>query len=134
VTETTAGFSFDPSKRSGRDKFYQLLARSKVGISVGGGGFDTARFWEILANNCLLLTETIAIYEPDSPDLAYERIWQFKDLTDFEQQLEKMAKFLQTDYPPAKLESEYQAILAKHSTAARVQSILDACRSKHLIP
>lgn len=134
VTEPTSGFSLSGDKSAGRNEFYQLLARSKVGISVGGGGFDTARFWEILANNCLLLTESIAIYESGSKELDYQRIWQFKDLVEFEQQLEKMANYLQSEYPKAQLDSEYQEILAKHSTQARVEMILAAAKAKHLIP
>ncbi|MEK7091931.1 MAG: hypothetical protein AAB900_03000 [Patescibacteria group bacterium] len=133
VTEPTSGFSLSGDKSAGRAEFYQLLARSKVGISVGGGGFDTARFWEILANNCLLLTETLAIYEPGSSELAYQRIWQFKDLTEFEQQLEKMANYLQNEYPKAMLDLEHQEILAKHSTRARVEMILAVAKAKHLI-
>lgn len=134
VTEPTSGFSLSGDKSAGRDEFYQLLARSKVGISVGGGGFDTARFWEILANNCLLLTESIAIYKPGSKELKYQRIRPFKDLIEFEQQLEKMADYLQTEHPKASLNSEYQEILVQHSTKARVETILTAARAKHLIP
>ena len=44
------------TERMPKEEFLQKLARSKVGISVGGGGFDTLRFWEILANNFLLIT------------------------------------------------------------------------------
>jgi len=133
VTETTKGFLLSDDKTAGRTEFYQLLARAKVGISTGGGGFDTARFWEILGNNCLLLTETIDIYEPTSKALTYDRIYQFSNLLDFDQQLKKLAEILQHSYPPANLESEYNEILAKHSTKARVLTILEACRNKNLI-
>lgn len=106
------------------EEFYELLSRSKVGISVGGGGYDTFRFWEILGNNCLLLTENIDIYQPDSNELNYKRIWQFNNLYDFQYQLEKIADFLKNDYSKVDLEEEYNDIILKHSSPARVLSIL----------
>jgi hypothetical protein len=70
ATNRTYGFNFDDkTKQAGRDEFFNLLARAKVGVSIGGGGFDTARFWEILGNNCMLLTEKIEIYEPYSTQI-----------------------------------------------------------------
>jgi len=71
-----------------QEKFYDILARTKVGISVGGGGFDTLRFWEILGNDCALLTESIDIYEPGSDELKFKRIFEFKDLAEFNTKLE----------------------------------------------
>jgi hypothetical protein len=134
VTKKTEGFSFDDnSKRAGRDEYYNVLARAKVGISVGGGGYDTARFWEILANNCLLLTETIDIYPPDSKALAYERICQFKDLIDFKSQLEQVTEFLRHGYVQASLLPEYLKIIEEHSTKRRVEIILEKAREKKLI-
>jgi len=38
------GFSCHTTKTNSPSEFYSILARSKVGISVGGGGFDTYRF------------------------------------------------------------------------------------------
>jgi glycosyl transferase family 1 len=40
--------------------YYQLMTRSKMALSVRGGGFDTLRYWEIPAMNTVLLCE-----EPD---------------------------------------------------------------------
>lgn len=126
VTKTTTGFLVGDDKAAGRAEFYTQLSRSKVGISVGGGGFDTARFWEILANNCLLMTEKIDVYEPDSPRLRYDRIWQFSNLFDFEEQLNKMGDFLRKEYKQENLTPEYQKIISEHSSKARVLEIIEA--------
>lgn len=115
-------------EQTDNEKFYELLARSKVGVSVGGGGFDTARFWEILANNCLLLTEKIDIFLPDSLELDYSRIWQFNNLFDFRFQLEKIAGFLKSGYQQKDLEKEYNKILTKHSSQARVIKVLKTAK------
>ncbi len=122
--ETTKGFTFDPAKKNGREDFYHKLARSKVGISIGGGGFDTSRFWEVLGNNCLLLTERIDIYEPDSTKLNYKRILQFNNLYDLQFQLEKVGKILKNNYNQDDLSQEYEEIMKTHSSKARVLEIL----------
>lgn len=132
-TETTSGFGFDAGKNAGRNEFYRLLARSKVGISIGGGGYDTGRFWEILGNNCILLTEAIDIYRPDSDVLQYDRIHQFINLYDLEYQLNKVCHLLKNGYDDKKMIPEYEQILKKHSSVARVMEILENARSKKLI-
>ncbi len=132
-TKRTKGFNFDDNnKLAGRDQFYDVLARSKVGISIGGGGFDTARFWETLGNNCILLTEKIGIYEAPSKALDYKRIWQFKDIEEFKVQLAKLASYLQNEYNQEAMKEEYEKILAEHSTKARVHTILDEVKKREL--
>ncbi|MES3005138.1 MAG: hypothetical protein V4690_03460 [Patescibacteria group bacterium] len=119
--------------KTDQENFYKNLARSKVGISVGGGGFDTARFWEILGNNCMLLTETIDIYEPGSNRLDYKRIWQFKDLEDFKLKLEEVGQFLVNSYKQTDLAPEYSKILEEHSSKARVLEVIEKAREKGII-
>jgi len=127
-------FTYWVTKTRRQDEFYQLLARSKAGVSIGGGGFDTMRFWEILGNNCLLLTEKIDIFkDPTNEELNYKRIWQFSNLHDFEGQLAQVGNFLRTAYKQEDLEEEYQQILADHSTKARVLTILSEAKTKKLI-
>jgi hypothetical protein len=126
-------FSCYTKKTSTPQEFYSLLARSKVGISVGGGGYDTMRFWEILGNNCLLLTERLDIYEPDSKRLDYKRIWQFNNLFDFDYYLEKIGKILKENYKEDELKEEYVKIMQEHSSEARVMEIINICREKGVI-
>jgi len=125
--------SFFIEKTKDKESFYKTLARSKVGISVGGGGFDTARFWEILANNCILLTEKIDIYEPDSKKLDYNRIWQFSNLLDFQYQLEKIGDFLRIKYKQEEMFNEYKKIISEHSSKSRVEEIIFEARNKKIL-
>lgn len=120
-------------KTKNQDEFYSLLSRSKIGISVGGGGYDTARFWEILGNNCMLLTETIDIYEPDSSRLKYDRIRQFKNLFDFTYQLEKLGLYLKNEYKQENMRIEYEKIISEHSSEARVEEIIEICKQRKII-
>jgi hypothetical protein len=134
ATKKTNGFSFDDDKKiAGRNQFYEILTRSKVGISIGGGGYDTARFWEILGNNCLLLTENIDIFEKESPALGYSRIFQFSNINEFQMQFEKLTEFIKTKYNQDALKEEYQTILNEHSSKSRVMTILNSAKEKGII-
>lgn len=132
-TTQTNGFVFEKEKIAGRDKYYDILARSKVGISVGGGGFDTARFWETLANNCLLLTEKIDIYREESNKLNYKRIYEFKTVEEFKEKLEIIAYFLRSNYEMNDLIAEYEKILKEHGSTNRVLEIFNHAREKGII-
>lgn len=126
------GFSFFADKTP-EDNFYRTLSRSKVGISIGGGGYDTARFWEILGNNCLLLTEKIDIYEQDSKRLDYKRIWQFGDIAEFKSRLASIGDFLRGGYNQENLREEYEKIMEEHSSKSRVMEIISNARKINLI-
>lgn len=123
-------FSCAVDKTDNSDEFYKLLARAKVGVSIGGGGYDTARFWEILGNNCLLMTERIDVFEPDSKELDYNRIYEFNNLFDFKYQLAKVGDFLRNGYRETDLGPEYARILAGHSAEARVLKIFGEAELK----
>ena len=111
-----------------QEKYLKILARAKVGISTGAAGYDSRRFWEILGNNCLVIAERFDLFEPDSDAMNYKRIFQYNNLYDFEYQLEKVGEFLRSGYDQKALEAEYQEILKRHSTKARVMTIIDEAR------
>ena len=121
ATAKTPGFNFDDTtRRAGRDEFHELLARAKVGVSVGGGGYDTARFWEILGNQCVLLTETIDIDIPEGTAFNPKRVVEFKDVVEFKNKLEELGKMIKTSYTHL-----YDPSVEKHTTKARVEYILE---------
>lgn len=127
------GFICHTQKTKTPEEFNQLLARSKVGVSIGGGGYDSFRFWEILGNNCLLLTEKIDIFEPDSKLLNYKRVYQFSNLFDFQFQLETIGDYLRTEYLTTNLGKEYKLILKEHNTVSRVKKIIKIAKNRRLI-
>ncbi len=121
-TDKTSGFNFDDnSKRAGRNEFYEILSRTKVGISIGGGGFDTARFWEILASGAHLMTEKISIYNEGDNKFKYRNITEFTSLEDFKIKLDEIARRINDVVPN---DAEYQSIINDHSTKARVRELL----------
>jgi hypothetical protein len=123
-TGKTKDFDFSLERKAGRDEFYDLLSRAKVGISIGGGGFDTVRFWETLANNCILITERVDIFQPDGGELDYQRVYECNNLYDFKYQLQKVGEFLKSKYHQGDLDTEYQAILQKHSSKTRMDKFI----------
>ncbi len=126
MTKRTNGFNFDDStKIAGRDEFYNILARTKIGISIGGGGFDTARFWEVLGNNCILLTEKIDIKAPEGKNFDYSRIYEFNDLEGFEKRLIELGDYIRKSYNQDSMIIEYEKILMDHNTRSRVMSIIE---------
>lgn len=127
TSKTNSLLNRDLRNAKSQGKFRDILARTKVGISVGGGGFDTLRFWEILANNCAVMTESIDLYNPGSDELKYGRIFEFKNLYDFKYRLEEIGRLIKSGHIDNHLgQEEYQAILKRHSSAARVRSIIMA--------
>jgi hypothetical protein len=47
-------------------EYIDVLSRSRIGVSVRGGGYDTLRYWEIPASGALLLSEPTRIVIPDN--------------------------------------------------------------------
>ena len=116
-----------------QDKYHRIWSRAKVGICTGGAGYDTRRFWEILGNNCLIIAERVDLYHPDSDALRFKRIYEYNNLYDFEYQLEKVGQFLRSDYQQEDLAEEYQEILQKHSSKARVLTIIREAQKRGIL-
>lgn len=126
-------FSYFVGKTKTRQEFYKLLARAKVGVSVGGGGYDTARFWEILGNNCLLLTQTIDIFHPPASELASPHIRQFGNLYDLREELSQIGTLLRHGFQETLQEEEHKRILHAHSSEARIRTVLGYARGCGLV-
>lgn len=126
-------FTFFTGRTDNPDKFYEVLSRTKAGVSVSGGGFDTARFWEILGNNCLLLTEKIDIFREEDNAINYRRIFEFGNIHEFEVQLNKAASLIRNGYSQFELGKEFNDILSMHSSKARVLTILTKAKEKNIL-
>ncbi len=68
------------------------------------------------------------VFEPDSDAMNYKRIFQYNNLYDLEYQLEKVGEFLRNGYNQEGLNVEYKEILKRHSTKARVMTIINEAR------
>jgi hypothetical protein len=125
TSKTNSLLNRDFRNTKSQRKFHDILGRAKVGISIGGGGYDTLRFWEIMANNCVLLTESLDIYNPGSTELDFKRIFEFKNLFDFAYQLKRIGTLITSGTLHEYMDQdEYATILKKHSTAERVRDLV----------
>ena len=127
------GFKCVTEKTKTPREFYNILARAKAAVSVGGGGFDTARFWEILANNCILLTEKIAIFKKEDNRLNYKSVIEFGDLDEFKSRLRETGRRLKEGYDAKDNMAEFREIMKNHSSKARVEFILKEAEKKGLL-
>ena len=50
----------------GDGDYYRTLHRAQIGVSVRGGGFDTLRYWEVVACGALLISEEPDIVIPNN--------------------------------------------------------------------
>ena len=67
------------------EEYYGLLARSRIGLSIRGGGYDTPRYWEIVASRRLLLAERPDICIPFNFEHGKHALFcrsDFSDLTE----------------------------------------------------
>ena len=56
----------EEGERLGWHDYIRVLARSRIGVSVRGGGYDTYRYWEIPSAGSLLLAEPTRILIPEN--------------------------------------------------------------------
>jgi len=102
--------------------YMDVLTRSRIGVSVRGGGFDTYRYWEIAAAGALLLAETPRIVIPGNFVDDEEAIFA---------PVERLAALV-----PALLARDIEAIArrgcarlaAAHTSVDRAGTVLDALR------
>jgi spore maturation protein CgeB len=78
IGEVSKGHSSSTSTDEQKLYYYKILARSKISISYPGLGWDTGRFWEILANKCLLFSPEISIKIPD-PLIAFKHYIPYEE-------------------------------------------------------
>ena len=64
------------------EEYRALLHRSKMALSVRGGGFDTVRYWEIPASGALLISERPDIVIPHNFEHGVHAIFCRPDLQD----------------------------------------------------
>jgi hypothetical protein len=103
-----------------------LLHRSKMALSVRGGGFDTVRYWEIVAAKTLLVSEPPDIVIPHNFEHGRHVIFCRHDFHD----LPAIVRRLRDDDQVRQdmVEAAYRHLLAYHTSERRATYLLDLCR------
>ena len=108
------------------EDYRALLYRSKMALSVRGGGFDTVRYWEIVASKALLVSEAPDIVIPHNFEHGRHAMFCRHDLRD----LPAIVRRLRDDDHGRQdmVEAAYRHLLAYHTSERRAAYLLDLCR------
>lgn len=120
VTAAQRGTKLSPAE------YYALLGRSKMALSVRGGGFDTLRYWEIVASGALLLSEQPDIEIPNNFVHGKHALFFRPDLSDLVDLVRTYASDAQACAAMAAAGHKY--LLQHHTCERRAEYFLDVCR------
>jgi spore maturation protein CgeB len=107
-------------------EYRDLMERSKMALSVRGGGYDTMRYWEIPASKTLLLAEQPDIDIPNNFVDGEHAIFFKPDLSDLATLVRTYAKDEALCRQMA--ERGYEHLLRYHTCERRAEYFLDICR------
>ncbi len=118
----------DPSSRVGHDEYYGELRRSKISVSIRGGGFDTLRFWEIPACKALLISERPDISIPHCFEHERHAVFCKEELSDL---MELVRYYLSHEEERDRIASQgYEHLMKYHTCERRADYLLDICKNR----
>jgi hypothetical protein len=105
-------------------EYMKFLSKSKISISVRGGGFDTYRYWEIPYANSMLLSEMPDIIIPNNfkegvSASFFKNIDELKNKLDFYIKKEEVLEMA---------EEGRKLLMKKHTSIARAKQMLDCIK------
>jgi hypothetical protein len=103
-------------------KYMEIFSKSKISISVSGGGFDTYRYWEIPYSGSMLLSEKPCILIPNNFEEGVSASF-FKDLKELKEKLD----FYLNNNESAEIAKNGRKLLMKyHTSVRRAKYLLDS--------
>lgn len=120
VSDSERGRKLSPAE------YYQLLGRSKMALSIRGGGFDTLRYWEIVSCKVLLVSERPDIVIPNNFEHRRHAVFCKPDLSDL---VDLVRSYVRDDAARiAMVNSAYDHLLKYHTCERRAEQFLDVCK------
>lgn len=110
------------------EDYFELLAQSKMALSIRGAGFDTVRYWEIVASKRLLVSETPYIHIPHNFEHGKHALFCRPDLSDLVDIVRASLK--DEACRQSMIEQAYQHLLRYHTCEQRAKQFLEICRTK----
>lgn len=107
-------------------EYYALFGRSKMALSVRGGGFDTLRYWETVASGTLLLSEQPDIEIPNNFVHGKHALFFRPDLSDLVDLVRTYAGDAQAC--AAMAAEGHKHLLQYHTCERRAEYVLEVCR------
>jgi len=119
-------YSIDTGDRDHK-KYYEVLSRSLISVDAYGAfACNAARFWESIANKCLLFTQPILIQMPNQ--FSSEHIVEYRDLEELQRKIEE---YLVNHKEIERLSrNAFDYAIKYHTTYARAAYFLDICTDK----
>lgn len=113
-------------RRLTTEDYQALLHRSKMALSIRGGGFDTLRYWEIVASRTLLISEPPDILIPHNFEHGVHAMFCRSDLQD----LPELVRHMRDDDAARErmVNAAFEHLLAFHTSERRAAYLLDTCR------
>lgn len=110
------------------EEYFATLRRSKIGLSVRGAGFDTLRYWEVVASKTLLISEPPSIYIPNNFEHGKHAVFCRPDFSDL---VELVRTYVRDDKErEAVAAAGYDHLMKYHTCAQRANQVLDVCRQR----
>jgi hypothetical protein len=113
----------EEGERLGWSEYMNVLTRSRIGVSVRGGGYDTYRYWEVPAAGALLVSEPLPIVIPgnfaDGSEAAFVPVRRMAA---------RIRELLTTD-TEALAAAGRRRLASAHTSVARAQAVLDVLAS-----
>ncbi|MDN5942374.1 MAG: glycosyltransferase [Nitrospira sp.] len=109
-----------------KSEYYALLGRSKMALSIRGGGFDTLRYWEIVASGTLLLSEQPDIEIPNNFEHGKEALFCRPDLSDLQELVHYYASHDAEREAIARAGHDH--LLKFHTCERRAEQLLAICK------
>ena len=109
-----------------QSEYHTLLGRSTMALSIRGGGFDTLRYWEIVASGTLLLSEQPDIEIPNNFVHGKQALFFRPDLSDL---VDLVRIYARDPQRCATMAAEgYKHLLQYHTCERRAEYFLGVCR------
>ena len=103
-------------------RYHEELSRSKIGISLRGGGWDTLRYWEVPALGAMMITTPLDIVIPNDFEDKKHVIRCQPDLSDL---VELCNYYVKNDSERSKIiAAGYKHLLEHHTSQARAKYVL----------
>jgi hypothetical protein len=106
--------------------YYDLLMRSKMALSIRGGGFDTLRYWEIPATKTLLVSEQPDIEIPENFIHGQHALFVKPDLSNL---IDLVGTYANDEKACTEMAMrDYTHLLEHHTCERRADYFLEVCR------
>ena len=122
VGSVSAGNYITEANDKSKDEYFKILTRSKISISYPGNGFDTGRFWEILANKALLFSPPLQIEMPH-PFIEFKHFIPYNSMAQLK---DRLSYYLNREGERKKIADDgYAHLLRYHTSKERAKYLLE---------